>query len=87
MIKYLQKIKKLSSNLRILKIQWIPEFYNARADALPYLAISNGSKLPKGVFIEYLKTSGIKETPIVSQVEMNQAGLIHLSDSLIKETQ
>ena len=77
MVKYLQKLKELSSAFKNFEIQQILRMENAHADALSRLATSGCNELNIQVFLEHL------EKLVILQVDHKPSWMDSLIDNLI----
>ena len=67
MMKYLQKVKDLTSTLKYFKIFHVPRIENARVDILSQLATSSFNSLDR-TFIACLEQSSIHKVEEVLQI-------------------
>ena len=67
MMKYLQKVKDITSVLKYFEIFHIPRTENARADALSRLTTTTFNSLGR-TFIKYLQQSSIDKVEEVLQI-------------------
>ncbi|GKF59390.1 reverse transcriptase domain-containing protein, partial [Tanacetum coccineum] len=68
MIKYLEKVKTLSSAFREFSIRQVPRSEN-KADALSKMASTSFAHLSKQVLVEELKEKSVNEIEILAVVE------------------
>ncbi|GJZ57297.1 reverse transcriptase domain-containing protein [Tanacetum coccineum] len=61
MIKYLEKVKALTSNFRAFSIKQVPRSKNKKADALSKMASTSFAHLSKQVLVEELKEKSVNE--------------------------
>ncbi|GJR84545.1 reverse transcriptase domain-containing protein [Tanacetum coccineum] len=69
MIRYLEKVKALTSSFKAFTIKQIPRSENKKADALSKIASTSFAHLSKQVLIEELKEKSISEVEILTVVE------------------
>ena len=65
MIKYLQKVKNLTSSFTIVNYQQVPRAENVQADLLSKLTILGTTDLKRSSYFEVLKKSSIEKAPIM----------------------
>ncbi|GJR09530.1 reverse transcriptase domain-containing protein [Tanacetum coccineum] len=69
MIKYLEKVKALTSTFRAFSIKQVPRSKNKKADALSKMASTSFAHLSKQVLVEELKEKFINEREVFAVVE------------------
>nr|GFC56683.1 reverse transcriptase domain-containing protein [Tanacetum cinerariifolium] len=69
MIKYLEKVKNLTSTFKDLSIKQIPRGENKKADALSKMASTSFAHLSKQVPVEELKEKSIDKKEVLAVVE------------------
>ncbi|GJS10873.1 reverse transcriptase domain-containing protein [Tanacetum coccineum] len=69
MIKYLEKVKALSSTFRPFSIKQVPRSNNKKADALSKIASTSFAHLSKQVLVEELKEKSMNERDVLAMVE------------------
>ncbi|GJU57477.1 reverse transcriptase domain-containing protein [Tanacetum coccineum] len=69
MIKYLEKVKALSSTFRAFSIKQVPRSKNKKADALSKMASTSFAHLSKQVLVEELKEKSMNEREVLAVVE------------------
>ncbi|GJR27102.1 reverse transcriptase domain-containing protein [Tanacetum coccineum] len=69
MIKYLEKVKALSSTFRSFSIKQVPRSKNKKADALSKMASTSFAYLSKQVLVEELKEKSVNEREVLAVVE------------------
>ncbi|GKD37271.1 reverse transcriptase domain-containing protein [Tanacetum coccineum] len=69
MIKYLEKVKALTSNFRAFSIKQVPRSKNKKADALSKMASTSFAHLSKQVLVEELKEKSVNEREVLTVVE------------------
>ncbi|GKD94429.1 reverse transcriptase domain-containing protein, partial [Tanacetum coccineum] len=69
MIKYLEKVKALTSTFRAFSIEQVPRSKNKKADALSKMASTSFAHLNKQVLVEELKEKSINEREVLAVVE------------------
>ncbi|GJV08231.1 reverse transcriptase domain-containing protein [Tanacetum coccineum] len=69
MIKYLEKVKALSSTFRAFSIKQVPRSKNKKADALSKMASTSFAHLSKQVLVEELKEKSVNEREVLAVVE------------------
>ncbi|GJV53264.1 reverse transcriptase domain-containing protein [Tanacetum coccineum] len=69
MIRYLEKVKTLTSSFKAFSIRQIPRSENKKADALSKIASTSFTYLNKQVLVEELKEKSISKAEILSVVE------------------
>ncbi|GJT46413.1 reverse transcriptase domain-containing protein [Tanacetum coccineum] len=68
MIKYLEKVKALSSTFRAFSIKQVPRSKNKKADALSKMASTSFAHLSKQVLVEELKEKSVNEREVLAVV-------------------
>ncbi|GJT78815.1 reverse transcriptase domain-containing protein [Tanacetum coccineum] len=69
MIRYLEKVKALTSSFKAFTIKQIPRGKNKKADALSKIASTSFAHLSKQVLVEELKEKSINEVEVLAVVE------------------
>ncbi|GJQ95698.1 reverse transcriptase domain-containing protein [Tanacetum coccineum] len=69
MIKYLEKVKALTSTFRAFSIKQVPRSKNKKADALSKMASTSFAHLSKQVLVEELKEKSVNEGEVLAVVE------------------
>ncbi|GJS93624.1 reverse transcriptase domain-containing protein [Tanacetum coccineum] len=69
MIKYLEKVKALTSTFRAFSIKQVPRSKNKKADALSKMASTSFAHLSKQVLVEELKEKSVNEREVLAVVE------------------
>ncbi|GKC50067.1 reverse transcriptase domain-containing protein [Tanacetum coccineum] len=69
MIRYLEKVKTLTSSFKAFSIRQVPRSENKKADALSKIASTSFAHLSKKVLVEELKEKLISEAEILAMVE------------------
>ncbi|GKA72185.1 reverse transcriptase domain-containing protein [Tanacetum coccineum] len=69
MIKYLEKVKALTSTFRAFLIKQVPRSKNKKADALSKMASTSFAHLSKQVLVEELKEKSVNEREVLTVVE------------------
>nr|GEU90294.1 reverse transcriptase domain-containing protein [Tanacetum cinerariifolium] len=69
MIRYLEKVKALTSGFKALSIRQVPRNENKKADALCKIASTSFAHLSKQVLVEELKEKSISKVEILAVVE------------------
>ncbi|GKC02191.1 reverse transcriptase domain-containing protein [Tanacetum coccineum] len=69
MIKYLEKVKALTSTFKEFSIKQVPKGENKKADALSRMASTSFSHLSKQVLVEEIKEKSIDEKEVLAVVE------------------
>ncbi|GJS54607.1 reverse transcriptase domain-containing protein [Tanacetum coccineum] len=69
MIKYLEKVKALTSTFRAFSIKQVPRSKNKKADALSKMASTSFAHLSKQVLVEELKEKSVNEREVLTVVE------------------
>ncbi|GKB00802.1 reverse transcriptase domain-containing protein [Tanacetum coccineum] len=69
MIKYLEKVKALTSTFWAFSIQQVPRSKNKKADALSKMASISFAHLSKQVLVEELKEKSVNESEVLAVVE------------------
>ncbi|GJU20289.1 hypothetical protein Tco_1153631 [Tanacetum coccineum] len=69
MIKYLEKVKALSSTFRSFSIKQVPRSKNKKVDALSKMASTSFAYLSKQVLVEELKEKYVNEREVLAVVE------------------
>ncbi|GJS08276.1 reverse transcriptase domain-containing protein [Tanacetum coccineum] len=69
MVKYLEKVKGLTSNFKEFSIKQVPRSKNKKADALSKIASTSFAHLSKQVLVEELKEKSINEKEVLAVVE------------------
>ncbi|GJU38871.1 reverse transcriptase domain-containing protein [Tanacetum coccineum] len=69
MIRYLEKVRTLTSNFKAFSIRQVPRSENKKADALSKIASTSFAHLSKQVLVEELKEKSISEVGILAVVE------------------
>ncbi|GKD25788.1 reverse transcriptase domain-containing protein [Tanacetum coccineum] len=69
MIRYLEKVKTLTSNFKAFSIKHVPRNENKKADALSKIASISFAHLSKQVLVEKLKEKSISATKVLAVVE------------------
>ncbi|GJX90909.1 reverse transcriptase domain-containing protein [Tanacetum coccineum] len=69
MIRYLEKVRTLTSSFKAFSIRQIPRSENKKADALSKIASTSFAHLSKQVLVEELKEKSISEVEILAVVE------------------
>ncbi|GKD57048.1 reverse transcriptase domain-containing protein, partial [Tanacetum coccineum] len=69
MIKYLEKVKNLTSTFKEFSIKQVPRGENKKADALSKMASTSFAHLSKQVLVEELKEKSIDEKEVLAVVE------------------
>ncbi|GJV34121.1 reverse transcriptase domain-containing protein [Tanacetum coccineum] len=69
MIRYLEKVRTLTSSFKAFSIRQIPRSENKKADALSKIASTSFAHLSKQVLVEELKEKSISEVKILAVVE------------------
>ncbi|GJY38561.1 reverse transcriptase domain-containing protein [Tanacetum coccineum] len=69
MIKYLEKVKALTSSFRAFSIKQVPRSKNKKADALSKMASTSFAHLSKKVLVEELKEKSVNEREVLAVVE------------------
>ncbi|GJZ01275.1 reverse transcriptase domain-containing protein [Tanacetum coccineum] len=69
MIRYLEKVKTLTSSFKAFSIKQVPRNENKKADALSKIASTSFAHLSKQVLVEELKEKSISATEVLAVVE------------------
>ncbi|GKC82955.1 reverse transcriptase domain-containing protein [Tanacetum coccineum] len=69
MIRYLEKVKTLTSSFKVFSIKQVPRSENKKADALSRIASTSFTHLSKQVLVEELKEKSINTTEVLAVVE------------------
>ncbi|GJX49514.1 reverse transcriptase domain-containing protein [Tanacetum coccineum] len=69
MIRYLEKVRTLTSSFKAFSIRQVPRSENKKADALSKIASTSFAHLSKQVLVEELKEKSISEVGILAVVE------------------
>ncbi|GJU60443.1 reverse transcriptase domain-containing protein [Tanacetum coccineum] len=69
MIKYLEKVRALTSTFRAFSIKQVPRSKNKKADALSKMASTSFAHLSKQVLVEELKEKSVNEREVLAVVE------------------
>ncbi|GJX76520.1 reverse transcriptase domain-containing protein [Tanacetum coccineum] len=69
MIRYLEKVKMLTSSFKAFSIKQVPRSENKKADALSKIASTSFAHLSKQVLVEELKEKSISATEVLAVVE------------------
>ncbi|GJU40271.1 reverse transcriptase domain-containing protein [Tanacetum coccineum] len=69
MIKYLEKVKALTSTFRAFSIKQVPRSKNKKVDALSKMASTSFAHLIKQVLVEELKEKSVNEREVLAVVE------------------
>ncbi|GKB75209.1 reverse transcriptase domain-containing protein [Tanacetum coccineum] len=69
MIRYLEKVKTLTSSFKVFSIKQVPRSENKKADALSKIASTSFAHLSKQVLVEELKEKSINTTEVLAVVE------------------
>ncbi|GJT92416.1 reverse transcriptase domain-containing protein [Tanacetum coccineum] len=69
MVRYLEKVKALTSSFRAFTIKQIPRSENKKADALRKIASTSFAHLSKQVLVEELKEKSISEVEVLMVIE------------------
>ncbi|GJX78575.1 reverse transcriptase domain-containing protein [Tanacetum coccineum] len=69
MIRYLEKVRTLTSSFKAFSIRQVPRSENKKADALSKIASTSFAHLSKQVLVEELKEKSISEVEILAVVE------------------
>ncbi|GJV30387.1 reverse transcriptase domain-containing protein [Tanacetum coccineum] len=69
MIRYLEKVRTLTSSFKAFSIRQVPRSENKKADALSKIASTSFAHLSKQVLVEELKEKSIAEVEILAVVE------------------
>ncbi|GJR66777.1 reverse transcriptase domain-containing protein [Tanacetum coccineum] len=69
MVKYLEKVKVLSSTFRAFSIKQVPRSKNKKADALSKMASTSFAHLSKQVLVEELKEKSVNKREVLAVVE------------------
>ncbi|GJQ96256.1 reverse transcriptase domain-containing protein [Tanacetum coccineum] len=69
MIRYLEKVKALTSSFKAFSIKQVPRNENKKADALSKIASTSFAHLSKQVLVEELKEKSISATEVLAVVE------------------
>ncbi|GJR21243.1 reverse transcriptase domain-containing protein [Tanacetum coccineum] len=69
MVKYLEKVKALTSTFRAFSIKQVPRSKNKKADALSKMASTSFAHLSKQVLVEELKEKSINESEVLACVK------------------
>ncbi|GJY14608.1 reverse transcriptase domain-containing protein [Tanacetum coccineum] len=69
MVKYLEKVKELTSTFRAFSIKQVPRSKNKKADALSKMASTSFTHLSKQVLVEELKEKSVNEKEVLAVVE------------------
>ncbi|GJU68822.1 reverse transcriptase domain-containing protein [Tanacetum coccineum] len=69
MIKYLEKVRTLTSTFRAFSIKQVPRSKNKKADALSKMASTSFAHLSKQVLVEELKEKSVNEREVLAVVE------------------
>ncbi|GJR83957.1 reverse transcriptase domain-containing protein [Tanacetum coccineum] len=69
MVRYLEKVKGLTSNFKEFSIKQVPRSENKKADALSKIASTSFAHLSKQVLVEELKEKSINEKEVLAVVE------------------
>ncbi|GJY86858.1 reverse transcriptase domain-containing protein [Tanacetum coccineum] len=69
MIRYLEKVRTLTSSFKAFSIRQVPRSENKKADALSKIASTSFAHLGKQVLVEELKEKSISEVGILAVVE------------------
>ncbi|GJX58600.1 reverse transcriptase domain-containing protein [Tanacetum coccineum] len=69
MIKYLEKVKVVTSTFRAFLIKQVPRTKNKKADALSQVASTSFAHLSKQVLVEELKENSVNEREVLAVVE------------------
>ncbi|GJU67764.1 reverse transcriptase domain-containing protein [Tanacetum coccineum] len=69
MIRYLEKVRTLTSNFKAFLIRQVPRSENRKADALSKIASTSFAHLSKQVLVKELKEKSISEAEILAVVE------------------
>ncbi|GKC98015.1 reverse transcriptase domain-containing protein [Tanacetum coccineum] len=69
MIKYLEKVRTMTSTFRAFSIKQVPRSKNKKADALSKMASTSFAHLSKQVLVEELKEKSVNEREVLAMVE------------------
>ncbi|GJS20439.1 reverse transcriptase domain-containing protein [Tanacetum coccineum] len=69
MIRYLEKVKTLTSSFKVFSIKQVPRSENKKADALSKIASTSFAHLSKQVLVEELKGKSINTAEVLAVVE------------------
>ncbi|GKA82127.1 reverse transcriptase domain-containing protein [Tanacetum coccineum] len=69
MIRYLEKVKTLTSSFKVFSIKQVPRSENKKADALSKIASTSFAHLSKQVLVEELKEKSINTAEVLAVVE------------------
>ncbi|GKD43899.1 reverse transcriptase domain-containing protein [Tanacetum coccineum] len=69
MIRYLEKVKTLTSSFKAFSIKQVPRSENKKADALSKIASTSFAHLSKQVLVDELKEKSISATEVLAVVE------------------
>ncbi|GJY88408.1 reverse transcriptase domain-containing protein [Tanacetum coccineum] len=69
MIRYLEKVKTLTSSFKAFSIKQVPRSENKKADALSKIASTSFAHLSKQVLVEELKEKSISATEVLAVVD------------------
>nr|GEW10545.1 reverse transcriptase domain-containing protein [Tanacetum cinerariifolium] len=87
MIRYLEKVRTLTSSFKTFSIRQVPRSENKKADALSKIASTSFVHLSKQVLVEELKEKSISEVEILAVVEEEEdTWMTPIFKYLIEET-
>nr|GEW04776.1 reverse transcriptase domain-containing protein [Tanacetum cinerariifolium] len=87
MIKYLQKVKALTSTFREFSIKQVPRSENKKADVLSKISSTSFAHLSKQVLVEELKDKSINEVEVLVVVEEEgDTWMTPIQEYLVDET-
>nr|GEW22376.1 reverse transcriptase domain-containing protein [Tanacetum cinerariifolium] len=87
MIKYLQKVKALTSTFREFSIKQVPKSENKKADVLSKIASTSFAHLSKQLLVEELKDKSINEVEVLAVMkEEGDTWMTSLQEYLADET-
>nr|GEW25549.1 reverse transcriptase domain-containing protein [Tanacetum cinerariifolium] len=86
MIRYLEKVRTLTSSFKTFSIRQVPRSENKKADALSKIASTSFAHLSKQVLVEELKEKSISEVEILTLVEEGDTWMDPICEYLMEET-
>ncbi|GJU50400.1 reverse transcriptase domain-containing protein [Tanacetum coccineum] len=86
MIRYLEKVKILTSSFKTFSIRQVPRSGNKKADSLRKITSTSFAHLSKQVLVEELKEKSIGEVEILAVVEEGDTWMTPIFKYLTKET-
>ncbi|GJV76931.1 reverse transcriptase domain-containing protein [Tanacetum coccineum] len=86
MIRYLEKVRTLTSSFKAFSIRQIPRSENKKVDALSKIASTSFAHLSKQVLVEELKEKSISEVKILAVVEEGDTWMTPIFEYLKDET-